>query len=96
MRAYLVYQNGIANVFIVRGGRLVRNFQGAFNSAEYLCRGLQLAGSEIIVRACGRAGDIALFQDDWSSDLAAAPFCDRFAFDLCSDEQARELMRERA
>jgi hypothetical protein len=59
---FLVYQGGIANVFDGQA----RIFQGDFRGAEMLCRGAILSGAvKVRVRHCERAGDIALWRNEW-------------------------------
>lgn len=62
----LVYQVGIANVFVSNEetGPRQRVFQGSFRDAEWLCRGARLAGALVSVFHCDKAGDVA--QQDWT------------------------------
>ena len=64
-QVYLVYQCGIANVFIDRAGRLMRVLQCDFRSCEYFARGAEAVGAVVLVRHCDKAGDIAPCQEDW-------------------------------
>ena len=60
MTLYLVYQQGIANVFENKGdGRETRVLQDAFKVCELFCRGAQHVGAKVEVRHCDKAGDIA-------------------------------------
>jgi hypothetical protein len=83
LRAVLVYQAGIANVFHVtsfnlsdfgRDGR--RIYQGDFRTAESICYGLGLAGAVVRSAGCNMAGDIA--SQTWTEDLDSLPFSDNF------------------
>lgn len=64
--AYLVYQVGIANVFIEEpgSGELVRRYQGDYRGAEMLAKGMELAGVRIHLYHCDEAGDIRC--RDWN------------------------------
>jgi hypothetical protein len=82
-RAVLVYQAGIANVFAVDsfnmadyGRDALRLMQGDFRSCEMYARGLAAAGVLVASAHCNQAGDI--IRSRWSTDLDAAPFCDKF------------------
>lgn len=57
--AFLVYQCGLANVFINDGVGPKRVMQHAFGPCEYFARGLKYAGYDVEVRHCDKAGDIA-------------------------------------
>lgn len=60
MTLYLVYQNGLANVFENKGDGFERRvLQDSFRVCELFCRGAQHAGAEIKVFHCDRAGDLA-------------------------------------
>jgi hypothetical protein len=83
VKAFLVYQAGIANVFEVSGHHLdpeerdtKRLFQGDFRTAEAFCRGLGAAGCIVRTAACNRAGDIS--DSLWSNNLAEQPFSNKF------------------
>lgn len=83
-KAVLVYQAGIANVFAVEsfnmadyGREAVRLFQSSFGNCESFALGLDAAGVLVTTAHCNQAGDIA--HSLWSTDLAAAPFCESFA-----------------
>lgn len=83
MRAVLVYQAGIANVFEVESfnmanyGRDARRIlQADFRTCENFARGLAYAGWKVASAHCNQAGDITNAQ--WSEDLETAPFSDRF------------------
>lgn len=78
-RYMLVYQAGIANVFLVDsfnlsdyGREAVRVYQGTFKLAQSVCYGLGLAGCIVRSAHCNQAGDIA--REHWSSCLEDAPF----------------------
>lgn len=75
----LVYQGGIANVFLGKvKGKRKRIMQHAFGPCEWYCRGLKEAGAKVEVAWCNMAGDIDL--QDWSyKDFDLAPFHDKFA-----------------
>lgn len=79
MKAMLVYQAGIANVFEVeclnlapfgRNARLV--YQGDFRGAENVAHGMGYAGATVRSAACNEAGNIRA--RTWSDDLESAPF----------------------
>ena len=87
MKAVLVYQAGIANVFEVgsfnmasygRGAK--RLYQGDFRGAEMVCHGLEIAGATIAIAHCNMAGDIR--GQHWSTDFATAPFADAMKYRL--------------
>lgn len=60
MTLYLVYQNGLANVFHNKGdGIETRILQDSFRVCELFCRGAKYAGAEIQIFHCDKAGDIA-------------------------------------
>lgn len=65
--AQLVYQVGIANVFLSEGegmdSKRTRVYQGDYRSAENISKGIRLAGVPVTVWHCDMAGDIAL--QDW-------------------------------
>lgn len=78
-RIALVYQTGIANVFLVRrynttaeGRNAVRLLQHAFSPCEYFARGMLEAGSSLKVYSCNKAGDIA--EQQWTEGLDDCPF----------------------
>ncbi len=82
-RAVLVYQAGIANVFMVRcfnlsdyGRDAKRLMQGTFRQCEDFARGLACAGVLVHTYACNMAGDIQ--NQKWTEDLDAQPFSDSF------------------
>ena len=82
MKAVLVYQAGIANVFEVdtfaqdtRNAR--RLLQHAFGPCESFTQGLAAAGCEVRSMACNKAGDI--INEPWTSDLDSAPFSGSFS-----------------
>jgi hypothetical protein len=84
MKAMLVYQAGIANVFTVQAFNLApdgrearRVYQGDFRGAEQLARGMGIAGAIVRTAACNQAGDIV--NATWSDDLDAQPFSDKFS-----------------
>ncbi len=81
--AMLVYQAGIANVFVVdaftttpeaRNAR--RIYQGDFRGAELIAIGLATAGTAIRSAGCNMAGDIR--EREWTFDLTNLPFSDKF------------------
>ena len=83
MKAMLVYQAGIANVFEVASFNLTdygrdarRLLQGDFRSCEMFALGLGAAGVKVRTAACNAAGDIA--RGHWTEDLEAQPFHDSF------------------
>lgn len=82
-RAVLVYQAGIANVFEVscfnanpHGRNAKRLLQHAFGPCEWFVKGLAHAGYSVTSMQCNQAGDVTEAQ--WSEDLDAAPFSDKF------------------
>ena len=80
MLLVLVYQAGIANLFEVNSfeqadrTRNARRYQGDFRTAEAMARGAVLAGAQVRIASCNRAGDIA--RSDWTQGLADCPFRD--------------------
>ncbi len=83
MKAVLVYQAGIANVFEVDsadttpGNRnAVRLMQSDFRTCEAFARGMVAAGAQVYSCACNMAGDIV--DQQWTDDLESAPFSDKF------------------
>jgi len=80
--AVLVYQGGIANVFelsalsVAPEARTRRLIQSTFGECEAFARGLKAAGVIVTTWACNQAGDIA--RAEWSADLEAQPFSDKF------------------
>ena len=81
-KAFLVYQAGIANVFVVDclnlaefGRNARRLYQGTFYGAIQYTRGLRDAGVTVRTAACNQVGDIA--NATWTEDLASQPFNDR-------------------
>jgi hypothetical protein len=94
-RAFLVYQAGIANVFAVEclnlapfGRNARRLMQYDFRSCESFARGLAAAGVVVRTAACNMAGDIAAQQ--WTDDLDAQPFSDKFR-PVCQNETFQPL-----
>lgn len=80
-KAVVVYQAGIANVFLVEnvfetheGRGASRLAQSDFNSCEMYARGLKEAGFRIESAHCNMAGDVAA--QKWNFDLSDAPFRD--------------------
>lgn len=79
----LVYQAGIANVFLCENGLYEvtgrsRVTQNAFGPCEWFCRGLMEAGEAVAVAWCNKAGDIT--GDSWNYGcFDDAPFCEHFA-----------------
>jgi hypothetical protein len=66
VEARLVYQVGIANVFIIRqSGDIRRVQQGDYRSCEWMARGIRLAGVPLTTWHCDMAGDILPFKDRW-------------------------------
>jgi hypothetical protein len=83
MRAVLVYQAGIANVFEVDSFNMAdygrdakRLLQSDFRTCEAFARGMAAAGALVTSAACNMAGDVACQR--WTDDLEAAPFSDQF------------------
>ena len=83
MKAVLVYQAGIANVFQVDcfnlspfGRKAKRLYQGDFRTAEAIAQGIALAGGTVGTVACNMAGDIS--EQTWSDNLTEQPFSDQF------------------
>jgi hypothetical protein len=83
MKAVLVYQAGIANVFEVDcfnmasfGRNAKRICQGSFSQCENFAWGLAHAGWKIASAYCNNAGDIV--NQEWKENLNDAPFCDKF------------------
>ena len=83
MKVYLVYQAGIANVFLVdrftltnEGRNAGRVQQGAFGRCEAFAAGMARAGAAVRSAYCNKAGDISAME--WSDNLDDAPFSDRF------------------
>ena len=82
MNVYLVYQAGIANVFLVdafnlnadggKSGGVQRLLQSTFSECEMFVRGMARAGASVRTAYCNQAGDISGSQ--WFSDLDNAPF----------------------
>jgi hypothetical protein len=82
--AVLVYQAGLANVFSVESFDLSpekrnakRLLQHAFTPCEWFARGLAAAGVRVTTWACNQPGDIV--NAEWSNDLEAQPFSDKFS-----------------
>ena len=78
-KAVLVYQAGIANVFLVEnvfetheGRNAHRLAQSDFNSCEMYARGLKYAGFRVESAHCNMAGDVA--EQKWNFDLSEALF----------------------
>jgi hypothetical protein len=73
VQAHLVYQGGIANVFMQFGGKdIIRVLQEDFKSCEMFCRGVKIMGAEVLVWHCDEAGDVAGDVHSWlrgSGDL---------------------------
>lgn len=83
LKLALVYQAGIANVFLcdyllpaskVRNAR--RIVQSDFRTCENFVSGAAYAGATVRTFQCNQAGDVA--RSVWSEDLDAAPFSDKF------------------
>ena len=79
MKAVLVYQAGLANVFAVDcfnmahyGRDAKRLVQGTFGQCEQFARGLAAAGCKVASAHCNQAGDISA--STWSINLDDAPF----------------------
>lgn len=76
MKAVLVYQAGIANVFQVeefavsshKRGVSKRLLQHAFGPCEWFARGLRAAGWEVKQMGCNQAGDVQ--ELDWTTNLS--------------------------
>ncbi len=82
-RVALVYQAGIANLFLVdsfnldTAGRNARRiYQGDFRTAEAIAKGAGIAGAIVHSVSCNKAGDVANY--GWCDDLENAPFSDHF------------------
>jgi hypothetical protein len=78
-KAVVVYQAGIANLFVVEnvfetheGRNAHRLMQSGFNDCEMYARGLKYAGWRVEAAHCNRAGDVA--EQVWNFDLSEAPF----------------------
>lgn len=66
VEARLVYQVGIANVFIIRqSGDIRRVEQADYYGCEQFARGMRLAGVPLTLWHCDIAGDILLFKNQW-------------------------------
>jgi len=83
---FLVYQAGIANVFVADvKGKSFNNYrrikQDSFKFCEEFCRGLREAGATVKVAWCNQAGDITDVLWRFSS-FDNAPFHDLFAPDF--------------
>jgi hypothetical protein len=83
LKAFLVYQCGIANVFEVdafnlspEGRNARRLIQADFRTCANFARGMAAAGCSVKTVQCNMAGDISEMQ--WSEDLMDAPFHDKF------------------
>lgn len=84
MKAALVYQAGIANVFMVDNffyqnaekRNAQRLFQGAFHSAIMFAQGMKAAGATIETFGCNMAGDIT--NAEWTDALDDLPFSEKF------------------
>ena len=83
MKAFLVYQAGIANVFEVEAFNLAdygrdarRLLQDDFRTCETFARGLAAAGATVRTAACNMAGDIA--RSRWTTDLDSQPWSEKF------------------
>lgn len=64
--AVLLYQCGLANVFLSHGdGRLVRAIQHAFGPCEDFARGLMAAGVPVKIMHANVAGDADIQRDKW-------------------------------
>lgn len=82
----LVYQSGIANVFLINSflgsaslasrRKCERVLQHTFRECEAFVRGAAKAGAKVETFACNRAGDI--INENWTSDLENQPFSDKF------------------
>ena len=66
--AYLVYQTGIANVFIETEEKgMVRMMQNDFSHCEAYACGLRDAGMTLSIWHCDKPGDILTRLADWQS-----------------------------
>lgn len=83
VKAVLVYQGGIANVFTVetmtplnceRNAR--RLLQSDFRSCEMFIRGMKQAGVLVSSMYCNQVGDIT--DAEWHIELEDAPFSSEF------------------
>ena len=100
MKAMLVYQGRIANVFEVqaltcgiRGRKAKRLVRGMFTECENFCRGMVAAGATVRSAHCNEAGDIT--GRPWSWVLDEAPFRESMSPindgpELLSDAKARD------
>lgn len=84
MKAVLVYQGGIANVFRVKcfnmapfGRDAVRLMQGAFTECQHFARGMGAAGAVVRSAACNQAGDIT--NAPWTEYIGDEPFADKMS-----------------
>lgn len=84
MKAMLVYQGGIANVFQVEcfnlanhGRNAKRLLQADFAACQNFAQGLATAGAVVRTAACNEAGDIA--ERHWTEDLESVPFSEKFS-----------------
>jgi hypothetical protein len=84
MKIALVYQGGIANVFLVeafdadpavRAARRV--IQLDFRTCEWYCRGARLAGAEVRVYSVNAAGDVV--DAPWTEGTDDCPLRDNTA-----------------
>jgi hypothetical protein len=83
LKAVLVYQGGIANVFQVDclnmadfGRNAKRLLQGDFATCAAFAHGLGIAGVVVRTAACNQAGDIT--NAHWTENLEEQPFSDKF------------------
>ncbi len=80
----LVYQAGIANVFLCENGLYdpfpftrTRILQHSFDVCEWFCRGLIQSGEHVVPAWCNLLGDIA--NASWNfARFEDAPFCENF------------------
>ena len=84
MKAVLLYQAGIANVFKVDSFNLSdygrdaeRLIQGSFGQCETFARGLVAAGATVTTAHANVAGDASRVK--WSDDISEAPFRESFS-----------------
>lgn len=82
MKAMLVYQYGIANVFEVKcfnlnkfGRSAKRLYQGDFISARNIAYGIGLAGGIVRTANCDKVGDIT--REQWEDLTSDAVFSDK-------------------
>lgn len=82
MRLTLLYQVGIANIFVTKNGKLIRLLQSDFHTCEQFCRGASYAGAHVTVRHYEWAGDALQHSSAWGDGPGAlfneSKSCDDF------------------